>query len=269
MNPMEHPTIELAATALEDTTIFQFPSMQSIPGFGHAITSRPWNMATHCGPETEKTIERRRKVCEFVGLSFEKLTAADQIHSPHVLPIESCDIGAGREGRDTALKFVDGMVCDISGVALMQFSADCPLVILVEPSRRVFGMCHASWRGTVAEISVELVRQLRRAYVIDPKKLIGGICPCAGPLEYEVGEDVRRIAAARLNDVDRYFPRVRGSWRFDLRAANVDQLVRSGVRAENISVASICTMSDDRFYSFRCHGEGAGRFALVAGFHEG
>ena len=268
MNPKEHPTIELAATALEDTTLFQFPPMQSIAGFGHAITSRPWNMATHCGPETERTIERRRKVCEFVGLPFEKLTAADQIHSPHVIQIESGDIGSGRDGRHTALKFIDGMVCDIAGAALMQFSADCPLVLVVEPARRVLGMCHASWRGTVAEISVELVRQLRRAFVIDPSKLIAGICPCAGPLEYEVGEDVRRIAASRLKDAERFFPRIGGSWRFDLRAANVDQLVRAGVRSENISVASICTMSDERFYSFRCEGEKAGRFALVAGFRD-
>ncbi len=260
------PTVELLATPVDDGTIFQFPALTAIPGFAHAITSRPWNMATHCGPDTDKAIARRRRVCEFIGLPFENLTAADQIHSPHVIRLTRSDIGAGRDGRQTALKFIDGLICDLDDVPVMQFSADCPLLILVEPQRRVFGTCHASWRGTVAEITMELVRQMKREFEVDPARLIGGLCPCAGPTEYEVGDDVRRIALARLPDAERFFPRVADRWRFDLRSANLDQLARSGVSPGNISVASICTLSDDRFYSFRCEGDKAGRFALAAGF---
>ncbi|HWL93362.1 MAG TPA: polyphenol oxidase family protein [Phycisphaerae bacterium] len=267
MVPPTTCTVELQSTALEDSRVFQFPALLDVPGFRHAVTSRPWNMATHCGPDTDKAPARRRKVCDFLELPFENLTAADQIHSPHVIRVRESDIGAGRDGRHSALKFIDGMICDIPNVPLMQFSADCPLLLLIEPRRRLFGMCHASWRGTVAEISVELVRQLRKEFSVDPAALVGGLCPCAGPLEYEVGEDVRRIALARLPEAERFFPKVRGGWRFDLRAANLDQLARSGVDPAAISVASICTLSDERFYSFRCEGEKAGRFALVAGFH--
>ncbi|MBK8268000.1 MAG: laccase domain-containing protein [Planctomycetes bacterium] len=245
--------------------IFQFSSLLEIDGFRHAITSRPWNMATHCGPDSDLAVNRRKKVCEFLGLPFENLTAPDQIHSPHVIRLTAADKGAGRDGRQSALKFVDGLVCDVPGIPVMQFSADCPLIVLVEPRRRVFGTCHASWRGTVAEITIELVRQLRKEFGIDPANLVGGFCPCAGPTEYEVGNDVRRIALARLPNAERFFPRVGESWRFDLRAANMDQLARGGVNPEAVSVASICTMSDERFYSFRCQGESAGRFALVAG----
>ncbi|MBX3395276.1 MAG: laccase domain-containing protein [Phycisphaerae bacterium] len=260
------PTVNLIETALEDTTIFLFPALARLDGFSHAVTSRPWNMATHCGPDADRAVERRRKVCDFIGLPFNHLTAADQIHSPHVIRVNPSDCGAGRDGRHTALRFVDGLVCDLPDVPLMQFSADCPLILLVEPHRRIIGMCHASWRGTVAEICVELVRQLRREFGVNPEQLIGGICPCAGPLEYEVGDDVRRIALARLPDAEQYFPKVGERWRFDMRAANVDQLARSGVDSSNIALASICTMTDDRFYSFRCEGEKSGRFALVAGF---
>lgn len=262
------PTVELKAVPLDDTILFQFPALLSIEWLAHAVTSRPWNMATHCGPETDKAVARRQRVCEFLGMPFEKLTAADQIHSPHVIRLAPADIGAGRDGRQTALRFIDGLICNLPGVPVMQFSADCPLVLLADPKRRVFGTCHASWRGTVAEISIELVRMLRAEFDVNPADLVGGICPCAGPLEYEVGDDVRRIALARLPDADRFFPRVENRWRFDMRSANIDQLARCGVNPANISVASICTMSDERFYSFRCEGEKAGRFALIAGIRE-
>ncbi|MFQ5430623.1 MAG: polyphenol oxidase family protein [Phycisphaerae bacterium] len=263
-------TVELTAVPFEDTCLFQFPTFAAIDDFAHAVTSRPWNMATHCGPDVEKTIDRRRRVCRFLGLPFDHLTAPEQVHSPHVLRVRPADVGAGREGRETALRFIDGLVCDLPDVPVMQFSADCPIVLLVEPRRRVFGTAHASWRGTVAEITTELVRRLRQAFDVDPARLIAGICPCAGPSAYVVGDEVRRIALARLPEADRFFhPDAGGVWRFDLRAANVDQLIRAGVAPANISVASICTMSDERFYSYRREGAEAGRFALVAGFRSG
>ena len=260
------PTIDLACTPLEDTFLFHFPTLAAIDGFRHVITSRPWNVATHCGPDVALAVGRRRRVCQAIGLSFDGLTAADQVHSPHVVRIGASDVGAGREGRHTALRFVDGMVCDLPGVALMQFSADCPIVLLVEPRRRIVGTAHASWRGTVAGITGELVRQLRREFGVDPAGLVGGICPCAGPSAYEVGEEVRRVAAARLADGERFFHRRDGTWRFDLRAANEDQLVRAGMHAAQLSVASNCTLSDPRFFSHRRDGADTGRFALIAGF---
>ncbi len=191
-------TVELQETRLGDTTLFRFPSLVRVDGLAHAVTSKPWNMATHCGPERDLAVERRRRVCDFLGLSFHNLTAAEQIHSPHVVKVRPSDVGAGRDGRHSSLRFVDGLICDIPGVAVMQFSADCPVVFLVEPQRRILGTAHASWRGTVSQISAALLRRMRATLDVDSSELIAGICPCAGPVEYEVGEDVRRIAMSML-----------------------------------------------------------------------
>ncbi|MCB9857881.1 MAG: laccase domain-containing protein [Phycisphaerales bacterium] len=252
---------------VDDTRLFQFGALNEIPGFHHVVTSKPWNMATHCGPDVSRTLERRRRVCDWAGLPFERLVAADQIHSPHVIRVTCDDAGRGRDGRHTALRFVDGLVCAEHNLPVMQFSADCPLVLLVEPERRVFGTAHASWRGTVAGITTELVRQLECEFDVDPAKLIAAICPCAGPWEYQVGEEVLRIATARLGaDAERFFPSVAGLMHFDMRGANLDQLVRAGVCEARIHIAAESTIADDRFYSYRREGADTGRFALVAGF---
>ena len=258
-----HPLI---AEPLEDTNLLHFPAFQGVSSFAHAVTTRPWNMAPYRGPQMELARERRRRVCAHLGLPFERLTAAEQIHSGHVLRVLPSDLGAGRDGCHTAIRFIDGMVCDLPGVPLVMFSADCPLILAVDPERRVFGTAHASWRGTVAKIAVELVRQLTREFGVAPENLLAGICPCAGPARYEVGEDVRRIVLAQLDDADPFFAPTRDRWLFDLRTANTTQLIGAGVRPDRISVASECTIGDEQFFSHRREGADTGRFALFAGF---
>ncbi len=259
-----HPMLE---TELEDTRLFQFAPLLDIPGFHHVVTSRPWNMATHIGPDADAALERRRRVCTWAGLPFDRLVAPDQIHSPHVLCVTTDDAGRGRDGRHTALRFVDGLICAEPNLPIMQFSADCPLVLLVEPERRIFGTAHASWRGTVAGITTELIRQLTSQFDVDPWKLIAAICPCAGPGEYEVGEEVRRIAIARLGEsAAAFFPQLSGRLHFDMRGANVDQLLRGGVMSQKIHVAAESTIRDKRFFSYRREGADTGRFVVACGF---
>jgi YfiH family protein len=261
--------IDLAAEPFHDTTLLRFEPLGEIDAFAHVITTRPWNMAVHRGPQADLAAGRRRLLCERLGLPFERLTVPDQAHSPHVVRIHPADLGAGREDHRRAIRFVDGLVCDLPGAPVIQFSADCPLVVVVDPRRRLFGTAHASWRGTVAGITAELVRMLRSEFAADPAALRAAICPCAGPAEYEVGEDVRRVARARLPGAEGFFHDASGRLCFDLRAANVDQLVRSGLHEDHILVAAHSTMTDPRFYSHRRDGENTGRFALIAGFREG
>lgn len=264
MNPVA--VAMLFEEPFEDTHLLTFPALQRIPGFVHAVTTRPWNMAPHQGPQADLAVARRRRVCEHLGLSFEQLTAAEQIHSGHVLRVLPADVGAGRNGRDSAIRFIDGMVCDLTGVPLIMFSADCPLVLAVDPIRRVFGMAHASWRGTVAGISTELVRQLRQELDVRSEDLHVGIGPCAGSARYEVGPEVFRIVTARLTGAERFFQPRGERHLLNLPAANVAQLMDAGVRPDHLTIADHCTITDERFFSHRREGAGTGRFAVVAGF---
>jgi polyphenol oxidase len=243
--------------------------LSAIEGFACCVTTRPWNMAPHRGPESHLAVARRKQVCDRLALPFENLTAADQIHSAHVLRLLPSDKGRGRDGRETALHFTDGLICDLPAVPVIQFSADCPIIVVVDPRRRVFGTAHASWRGTVARIAHELIRQLIREFSVQPGDLVAAIGPCAGPAEYEVGDEVFRIARTQLPDADAHFPIYRGKRCFDLRSANVAQLLEAGLRPDRITAACESTMTDKRFYSHRRDGTDTGRFALIAGFRGG
>jgi len=261
------PPQSLLIEPFEDTQLLRFPGFDAFPGFVHAITTRPWNMAPHRGPEADRAVERRRRICAHLGFDFDNLTAADQIHSGHVVRIGHGDVGAGRFGRDTAVKFVDGLVSDMPGVPLLQLSADCLLILAVDPARRAVGTAHASWRGTVAQIASNLVRAMVASFASRPADLHIGLAPCASPPRYEVGDDVCRIAREMLPAADSFLPVAPSGRRcFDLKQANTQALLAAGIRPDRITTAAECTMADERFYSHRRDGEATGRFALFAGF---
>lgn len=256
--------VPLIVEPLADSQLMRFLGLSGCAELVHAITTRPWNMAPHRGPQAELALARRAQLCRHLGLDFERLTAAEQIHSHHVLRVRPEDVGAGRTGRDDAVRFVDGLICDLPGVPLLQLSADCPLLLVFDPQRRALGTAHASWRGTVARIAETLVSAMTREFGCRPAELRAGLCPCAGPDRYEIGEEVVRIARSLLPHADRFLPSRGEKHCFDLRTANVDQLLRAGLAPDHIEVAAECTISDTRFFSHRRDGPATGRFALIA-----
>lgn len=255
----------LLSERFAETELLRFAGLSTVPGFAHAIATRPWNLSLRRGPQTERALERRRAICTHLRLDPSRLTVPDQIHAPHVLRVRPEDAGRGGDGGP-GLPFLDGMVCNLPGVPLLQLSADCPLIVVVDAARRAFGTAHASWRGTVTRIAAQLITVMGREFGSRPEALRAAICPCASGARYEVGDEVRRIADHALPDAARFFPRVGERWHFDLKAANFAELVAGGVPAERIEVAAECSIGDDRFHSHRRDGAAAGRFGLIAGF---
>lgn len=245
-----------------DITLLRFDHLAREGGFVHAVAGKPHNYAPHRGIGRERAMEARRRVCEILDLPLERLTAPAQVMAGEVLRIEPPDWGRGRDGRSSAIPYVDGLICDSPNVPIVLLSADCPLICAYDPDRRAVGALHVGWQGTVAGAALNLVAQMRRNFGTDPAHLLVGISPSAGPCCYEVGDDVRRIAAARLENADQCLAVRNGRLTFDLWEANRSQLVREGVRPENIELPRICTICDHSFWSHRREGHDAGRNAM-------
>ena len=246
-----------------DVRLLLFDRLANEPALVHAVTTQPQNYAPHRGPDRQNAIAARRRLCEILAVPFDKLTSPEQVHGGEIIAVEDGDIGCGRDGRGSAVRFVDGLICDRPGVPIILMSADCPLVCAYDPDRPAVGAVHASWRGTMAHASENLVTQMGRVFGSDPSRLLTAIAPSAGPCCYEVGDEVRRIAAGKLCASDECFSTSDGRLMLDLWAANRRQLLDAGVRDENIEIAGLCSVCDERFPSHRRQGEDAGRFALL------
>lgn len=245
-----------------DLVLLHFDSLIGESGLVHAVTTRPQNYAPHRGAGREQATHWRKRVCEILKVPFERLTSPEQVHGGEVLVVREEDVGRGRDGRHSAMQFVDGLITDIPDVPLIILSADCPLILAYDPERRAVGAVHASWRGTVAGAAENLVCQMVRAFGCCPSRMKAAVSPSAGSCCYEVGDYVRRIARTRLADADACFVESDGRVCFDLWTANRRQLIASGIAESNIEIVALCSICDNRFWSHRRDGGDAGRTAM-------
>ncbi len=235
----------------------QFERLRQEPCLVHAFATRPLDVSPRqdrCA--TERAAHRADMLSDW-DLDATALRYCIQIHEPHVEHVT-------HEVPPGPMEKCDGVFTTAPAVPLMCFSADCPLVLVYDPVRRVLGLAHASWRCTVARLAEQLVARMHEECACEPGKLLAGIGPGAGPCCYEVKSDVY-AAAATLPQRDVCFASRDGHMYFDLWEANRQQLLAAGVAEANIELANVCTMCrNDLFFSFRCEGVGCGHFGLLA-----
>lgn len=238
----------------------QFERLAAVTGLRHGFTTRPEDVSARCDARSAERDQRRRRAVADLGLPSEAIAYCVQVHTPKTAIVES------PPAAPLALEGYDGAITASPNCALMTFSADCPLVLVVDPLRHVVGMIHASWRCAVADAAFKLVRRMQAEFDCEAGALLAGVGPSAGPSRYEVKDDVYD-AAAGLPERELLFPRADGRMYFDLWRANALALRRAGIPEANIEIARICTMSrTDLLYSFRREGAGCGHFGLIAGF---
>jgi copper oxidase (laccase) domain-containing protein len=98
-----------------------------------------------------------------------------------------------------------------------------------------------------------------------PSDLLAALGPGIGPCCYEVGDEVK----AAFGDDGRAFfrPGPRGRDHLDVRAANREQLLRSGLAPERIDSVDHCTFcARGLYHSYRRDGPRSGRMISFVGF---
>ena len=244
-------------------TVGRFGALDRLAGVRHAVTSRR-------GLDVDLVRADRQAAAEALAgaMGIRAVAFLEQVHGDEILEISGRGPGGpARPGASGLAGRGDGLLTDEPGLGLMVVSADCPLVLLAEKDGRAVGVAHASWRGTVKQISLKLARRAAERYGLDPSRLVACISPSAGPRRYEVGPEVVASAIAGIGPhAVAFFPRRDGKTFFDLWAANRHQLLAAGLREENVHVAGFCTIErNDLFPSRRAEGPRAGRFAAVIG----
>jgi len=235
----------------------RFPGLDDLPGVVHGVTTRE---GPSFGTDARSGQTARAAAAAAQALGLAAVAWVKQVHGDTVLRVRE----PGLAGE------ADALVTDTPGLAILGRSADCPLVLAAgrrADGTAAVGFAHASWRSTVRGITAAMLARLRDDLGVDLATVAAGIGPSAGPCCYEVGDEVRDEALARLGDpAARFFARGGERWRFDLWTANVAQLGAAGVPAGRIWGSGVCTICQgERFWSWRLAGAAAGRFAGLIG----
>ncbi len=178
------------------------------------------------------------------------------LNQVHGVDIHDADFPPGAPAQPA-----DAVVTARRDTVLAILTADCLPVVIADRDATALALAHAGWRGLAAGVLERTVAAVR-ARAAHGAPLQAWIGPAIGPTAFEVGDDVvRAFDGAALPDA--FVPRagVPGKWwcnlpllaQRNLQQAGVDIVVQSG----------LCTVSDNRFFSYRRDGL-TGRFATLA-----
>jgi len=221
------------------------------------------NLSFNRGDKREAVEKNYKILCNAVGIDVSHLVLSHQTHTNNVKIVtrEDCGIGYSKP----PFQDVDGLITNESGVALVTQYADCTPLIFCDPVKKVIATSHAGWRGTVKEIGRVTVEKMKNEFDCNPQDIIAAIGPCIGPCCYEVDIPVYNEFLKLNLDTDKFFT-VKDEEHFmlDLREANRQILINSGIKAENIDVSDICTCcNSDELHSHRASKGERGNLAAI------
>jgi len=180
------------------------------------------------------------------GLDIPQVFWRKQIHGDDVLLARN-GVKSSQDCPDA-----DAYITNEKKLPIAIRTADCVPVFIFDPVRRVIGLAHAGWKGTYKAIAAKTVQKMQEKFSCQPSDLKIILGPSIRQCCYQVGEEFRDYFPAHVHD--------RGGHLYaDVTGANRDQLLKVGVRPENIQDSEICTCCDKNYFSFRRDGAKAGR----------
>jgi YfiH family protein len=223
------------------------PELAGEPGLVHGFsTVAVGSLGLKHASDRNAVLESRRTFASVLGLDGAELTTIGSVHGAQVARVDE---------PVSSVDDVDALVTDSPDVALFATYADCYPIVLWDPEKKVAGLAHAGWRGTLARVGAEAVRFMREEF--GSRHVIAALGPGICGRCYEVGDDVASQFDARFVN-----PTSGGQWLLDLAAANRAQLEHAGASA--VYDIAICTRETYLFPSHRRHPDGTRFGAIVA-----
>ena len=212
------------------------------------------NLAGFNEDSRENIYKNRRRFLALFPKEY-RLATAWQVHGDNIRFVrEHGETGDADERADALMSNLDEVLLGVK-------TADCVPVLVGDPVTGAFAAIHAGWRGTAQSIVKKTVARLVGEFGSDATDLFCAIGPAAGCGLYEVGQDVIDAFRENFSTGGKYFIETRpGHALVDLKAANRDQLIDSGIQSKNIYIAPFCTMEQaDLFFSYRIEKKKFGR----------
>ncbi|MBR2716184.1 MAG: laccase domain-containing protein [Oscillospiraceae bacterium] len=202
---------------------------------------------------------------EALGICTARFVHGKQVHGASVRIVSREDAHGILETSELE---ADGYVTDIPGLPLAVFTADCTPLLMQEPDAGVVAAVHCGWRGTMADIAGEAVRQMS-ALGADPSRIRAAIGPGIRRCCFQTGPEVPAAAERLLGpkaaaDLWGPDPGQDGKFRVDLPGVVKQRLVQLGLREEHIDDLGECTMCrPDKYWSHRAMGPDRGSQANI------
>lgn len=228
---------------LNNDTISSWFSLRNHESVHPELNIPGLNLGLNTDEEEETVLQNRRLLLDEIGLEVDQIAYAIQVHKTHIEEVK----------RGGTYPNTDAFVTTTHGLALAIQVADCAAVLFGDDRNKVIGAAHAGWRGAAENIIPKTVEKMI-SLGAEAENIKAFISPCISLKNFEVGEEVAIQFPDQFVDRENYEkPHV------DLKEFIRHQLLELGMMESKIELDTHCTISDERFYSFRRQQDKSGR----------
>lgn len=231
--------IYLTFPAFEETGVVKHLFSTRYGGVSEGIFGT-LNLSYTRGDKKEAVDENYRRVANILKCQVEDFVCSDQTHTTNIRKVTKSDCGKGVV-RDRDYTDVDGLVTDEAGVVLATFYADCVPLYFVDPVKKVIGLAHSGWRGTVGRIGEKMIGMMTEEYGCRKEDILAAIGPSICQDCYEVSEDVAEQFKKEFGESVLAVGKEPGKYQLDLWKANELVFLQAGLSKAQVTVTNICT----------------------------
>ena len=176
------------------------------------------------------------------------LVRGEQVHKKQV-----AIISAPPPKKETAIPQTDALITNQPRIALAINTADCLPIFLLDRERKVIALVHAGWRGLKRKIINQTIQKMKNRFSSSSKNIIAAIGPSIGPCcYYACDKEQLEIFKKYFSS---YLTKREGQWYLNLWQVTEDELVKNGIKKQNIENSHLCTACHSFLSSHRREGE--------------
>lgn len=188
-------------------------------------------------------IENVLKMVKKLGwknITQENLVFAQQVHGNKFFVCPSRPLGG-------YIKLgVDALISQNKNQILVIRTADCLPILIFDRKEKKVAILHAGREGLLKKIILKTIKGLRS----QPENLLVGIGPHIRKCCYFLRKN--KMDLLKRKDLQKFIEKRGKKFYLDLTKMAIDQLLKAGVKKENIEDLKICTFCQGKnFFSFR------------------
>ncbi len=214
--------------------------------------------------EYNLAINSYKTLCNAIGSNYINTVKTNQNHTDTIKIANKKIKEDGPDFNLTEYNETDGIVTNKKNLILSTTNADCILLLLFDPIKKVIANVHSGWRGTLQRISIKAIEKMEKEYNCNPKDIICCICPSIRKCHFEVEKEVKDMFEGEFKSIieknDIITETVTSKkWTIDTVLINQVILKEKGLKKENIIDSKICSVCNSNLvHSFRVEKEGYG-----------
>lgn len=245
---------------IENLRLWQFAKLSKIKNVIHFVSDRKsfdeadFNLSYSTSPDPVLVKENRTLVAKSMSVTFDTLYIPKQVHQDRILKVDDST-------TTEDLEATDALITNSTNVCIAVMSADCVPILLYDRKNHAAGAVHSGWKGTVAHILTKTLQAMQQEFGTQGTDVVAAIGPSVCQASYEVGHEVVEAVRKSFNQSETLLQlQENGKAKLDLWQANYLQLTAFGVKPENITIASTCTVIHNQHFFSARKGD-SGRFA--------